>query len=545
MRLSPSHRARPGRAGRRHLRALVAVMVAFASLFAALPAFAGELRVGVFVGNNAGRPSEQELIFAAADARKMRDLFEQFGGVQDVVLLENEPRRAVVGALQGLHKRIVDARNQGDHTTLFFYYSGHGDKDALHLGSTDLTHVELRSLLDDSGADVRIAMLDACQSGGVIRAKGGTRGPSFDFAVDVVSAKGTAFLTSSAASELSQESAEVGGGFFTHYLHSALLGAGDANRDGEVTLPEAYQYVYGSTVFGTRDAQRAQTPEFDFDLTGAGSIAMTTLEEATSKLSFLGDLSGTYSVWDESRKRYVAEVDGSGPLHLAVRPGNYFVHKRMPGWVDEAEYQVRRGETRTVVQEDFVSVAYEQTAARGDLDRVVRRAKLPDLSLRMKLGGRTFGQGTVVGSQYIPEHGLIGVEARFQNGTSGTFWSLDFETGGGPGTLQFAERGGIPVIVQAYSGAATFGFSSKPALFRFGMGGRAQIIGFTRTFVDGTAEPQGSISLAPGIQGWAGIHPGRAVFELQHNTHIMATSFTDETPHPVYMELFFTGGYRF
>ncbi|MCB9679545.1 MAG: caspase family protein [Alphaproteobacteria bacterium] len=521
------------------------ILPVLVALFAALPAWAGELRVGVFVGNNAGRPSEQELIFAAADARKMRDLFEQFGNVQEAVLLENESRRNVVGAISGLHKRIVDARNQGDHTTLFFYYSGHGDSESLHLGSTDLTHEELRKMLDDSGADVRIAMLDACQSGGVLRAKGGVRGPSFGFAVDVSQAKGTAFLTSSAASELSQESAEVGGGFFTHYLHSALLGAGDANRDGEVTLPEAYQFVYGETVFSTRDAQRTQTPEFDFDLTGAGAIPMTTLEAATSKMSFLGDLSGTYSVWDESRKRYVAEVDGSRPIQLAVRPGSYFVHKRMPGWVDEAEYQVRRGETRTVVQEDFVSVPYEQTAARGDLDRVVRRAKLPDVSLRMMIGGRSFGDGTVVGSQYIPQHGLLGVEARFQNGTSATYWSVDFQTGGGPGTLNFAELGQVPVIVQAYSGAVTFGFTSKPALFQFGMGGRAQVIGFTRHFVNGTVEPQSSLSLAPGIQGWAGIHPGRAVVELQHHTHIMATSFTDDRPHPAYMELYLTAGYRF
>lgn len=520
-------------------------LVLLGSLLTALPAWSSELRIGVFVGNDVGRPSEQELIFASSDAKKMRDTFQQFGALQDSILLENEGRRAVVGAIQGIHKRIVDARNRGDHTTLFFFYSGHGDDEALHLGSTDLLHTDLRRLLDSSGADVRIAMLDACQSGGVIRDKGGSRGPAFDFAVDVVQAKGTAFLTSSAANELSQESAEVGGGFFTHYLHSALLGAGDTNRDGEVTLPEAYQYVYGETVFGTRGAERAQTPEFDFDLTGAGSIALTTLEAADSRMNFLGDLEGTYSVWDESRKRYVAEVDGSGALHLAVRPGTYYVHKRLPGWVDEAMYQVRRGETRTVATEDFTSVPYAQTAARGDLDRIVRRSKLPDLSLRIQLGVRTFGDQTITGSRYIPPHGTLGVEARFLNGTGNTFWGIDFQTGGGPGTLTFEQLGEVDIVIQSYAGAATFGFTSKPALFRVGMGGRAQIIGFGRSFVDGTAESQGSISLAPGIQGWAGIHPGHAVFEVQHNTQFMATTFTPEVGHPIYMEFFLSGGYRF
>ncbi len=523
------------------IRALLLLCTLF-SLFGS-DARAGELRVGVFVGNDYGRNSEQELLFASRDARKMHDLFEEVGRVHEAILLTNEPRRNVVSAIEGLHKRIVDARNDGDHTTLLFYYSGHGDDQSLHLGTTDLMLDDLRELLDDSGADVRIAMLDACQSGAVIRNKGGTRGPSFDFAVDVVQAKGTAYLTSSAASELSQESAEVGGGFFTHYLHSALLGAGDANRDGEVTLPEAYQYVYGETVFGTRDTKRSQTPEFDFDLTGAGTIAMTTLEAASSQLAFLGDLSGAYSVWDENRKRYVAEVDGSRPIHLAVRPGEYYIHRRMPGWVDEARYQVRRGETRTVVTEDFVSVPYEETAARGDLDRVVRRARLPNLSLRMMLGFRAFGE--TIGTQYIPPHGVLGVEARFQRGTSLTYWALDFQTGGGPGTLTFPERGPVDVILQSYSGSGTFGFSSKPGLFQFGMGGRAQVIGFSRSFVDGIAEPQGSISLAPGIQGWAAIQPGRAIIELRHNTQIMATGFTEDNRHPLFMEFFLVGGYRF
>ena len=43
--------------------------------------------------------------------------------------------------------------------------------------------------------------------------------------------------------------------------------------------------------------------------------------------------------------------------------------KSVAGWVDEAEYHVRRGETLTVFEEDFVSVSYEDTAAKGDLDR--------------------------------------------------------------------------------------------------------------------------------------------------------------------------------
>jgi uncharacterized caspase-like protein len=59
-----------------------------------------------------------------------------------------------------------------------------------------------------------------------------------------VDASGEVVITSSSADELSQESDEVGGSYFTHYLLSGLRGAADTSGDGEVTLDEAYRYVY-------------------------------------------------------------------------------------------------------------------------------------------------------------------------------------------------------------------------------------------------------------------------------------------------------------
>lgn len=519
----------------------------FVLLVLASFAQAAELRLGLFVGNNEGRGTDQDLVFAAYDARKMRDLFVEFGQLEggDAVLLQNDNRRNVVQTLEGFQHRIRQANERGDHTTLFFYYSGHGSDEGLHLGATLVSHDELRSLLEASGADVRVAMLDACQSGGAVRQKGGMRGPSFSFAVESTSVRGTAFLTSSAASELSQESSEVGGGFFTHYLHTALSGAADHNRDGEVTLTEAQSYVYRETLFATRETERTQTPVFDYDLTGAGSVTLTSLEANSSKLNFLGDLSGSYSVWDESRKRYVAQLDGNASNQLGVRPGTYYIHKRMPGWVDEAQYVVRRGETRTIAEEDFVSVPFEKTAARGDLNRVVRRAKMPDLAMRTFIGIRSFGDQTVVGSKYIPTHGVVGLGLRFQNNSSVTYWGADFLTGAGTGTLDFENLGQIKVGVQSYSLAANFGISTPPRLFRIGVGARAEGVIFARTFPDGTAKSQSSFGLAPGVQGWLGLHPGRWSFDFQHHLMIMAMAFTDANRHPLFGELLITVGYRF
>jgi len=511
------------------------------------PALASdEVRIGIFAGNNEGSASDLPLLFAVSDAKKMHDLFVAYGHIKpaDAILLENGSRHTVEKAFDSIHKKLVNAKNAGKATAVVFYYSGHGDESALHLGSTQIAHEELRRWLDNSSADVQIAMLDACQSGSAIRTKGGTRGPSFGFAVEVERTHGTAILTSSAASELSQESAEVGGGFFTHYLSSALLGAADVDRDGEVSLTEAYAHVHGETAFGTRVTQGAQNPRYDFDLVGAGSYTLTTLEASSAYLSFQGTLEGTYSVWDESRKRYVAEVDGAKTAQLAVRPGIYYVHRRMPGWMDEAHYSVRNGETLAVYTEDFRPVSYESTAAKGDLDRVVRRAKLPALSMRLNLGARTFGGDSEITRQYVSEHALLGIEARFMK-FGRTWFGFDLLNGSSRGQLTFDEFGTLPVTVGSTSGGASVGFVTAPNMVRAGMGGKAEIVAIRRTFVGGELGPQSTVSVAGGMASFLGLYHGRFSFEIQLNLLMMATSFDDLTNRPVYAEPLLSFGYRF
>ena len=63
--------------------------------------------------------------------------------------------------------------------------------------------------------------------------------------------QGTAFVTSTAVGEAAQESASIGGSFFTHHLDIALRGAGDADGDGRITLAEAFRYTAARTLAGT------------------------------------------------------------------------------------------------------------------------------------------------------------------------------------------------------------------------------------------------------------------------------------------------------
>ncbi|MEZ4287262.1 MAG: hypothetical protein R3A47_03760 [Polyangiales bacterium] len=60
-----------------------------------------------------------------------------------------------------------------------------------------------------------------------------------------------------------QTDARVGtlkGSFFTHYLVTAMLGAADMDRDGQVDLREAYQYAFENTI---RASSRMISPAFN------------------------------------------------------------------------------------------------------------------------------------------------------------------------------------------------------------------------------------------------------------------------------------------
>jgi len=528
------------------VRALLCAAASVCLLMLAPEAFANHFRYGLFVGNNEGLASDTPLMFAASDAVKMRDLFVEYGEMRssDTELVIDGSARQVQAALDRLSSKIRQNRDDGHETSVVFYYSGHGDAVALHLGSSRLEHVNLRTWLENSGADVRLAFIDACQSGGLLRKKGGTRGPPMAFQVAIDDTRGTAILTSSAASELSQESVQVGGGFFTHYLHTALTGGADRNRDGVVTLTETNAYVHTETAFGTRDTPGSQTPRFDFDLVGSGDFVLTELEEATSHLSFLGELEGTFAVWDASRKRYVAEVNGTSEAEIAIRPGTFYVHRRMPGWVDEARYTVRRGETRSVFEEDFTSVSYESVASRGDLERVARRSRLPDLTLRLVMGVRSFGAKGVYAQEYVPGHGVGGIEARFISKRS-PYWGFDVLTGSITESLDFGEVGAIPVRASSSSAGLNAGFATGPRLLRAGLGGKAEFIGFSRAFPDRELGAQRSMGLSAGGGAWLGLHHGRFTGDVQLATLMLFQRWDEQPGWPIYSEFTLQLGYRF
>jgi hypothetical protein len=343
-------------------------LIAAAIVLPALAAAQVE-RFAVVLGNDAGQPPDLPLRWAEADATRVAAVLQEVGGVrpENMVVLRGLPADAARRALIAVNDRIRDA---GTRSVLFVYYSGHADAEALHLGRTSLAVRELEQLVRGSAASFRLLVVDACRSGALTRVKGGTPIPPFDLRVsERVPGEGAVFLTSSSASEDSQESDELQGSFFTQAFVSGLLGAADANGDARVTLEEAYRHAYDATVRGSsRTIAGLQHPTFQYDVRGQGDVVLTTLSgndatrawlvfpEALTWLVFQGSAEGPV----------VAEIaKGDRTRRLNVRAGTYFVRGRGADALLEGKASAASGATVAVDPARLERTAYARLVRKG------------------------------------------------------------------------------------------------------------------------------------------------------------------------------------
>ncbi len=360
------------------VRPVVRIGWILSGLFALLwgsPAIADDLRIAVVVGNNQGHDPEETLRYAERDARKVHGVLTELGAFSSKHsrLLLDADAGEVWKAIRGVEKQIAKQRRaSGEKALLLFFYSGHAEGDELELGDTSLRFGELMAFLRKSSADVRLAFLDSCQSGKLIAAKGGRRGPGFEIRVtDQITSQGYAIITSSAHDELSQESAEIRGAFFTHYLVSALRGAGDKSGDGRVTLNEAYRYAYERTLARTSTTiGGSQHPMYEFELSGRGEIVLTQTAQARSRISVTLPEPGRVLLMDQAGVTILAEAEvlPAKTAVFAVPPGQYSAYLLS---ADEhirlAHVRVAAGERATLASDDFQTAVLENAVAKGGL----------------------------------------------------------------------------------------------------------------------------------------------------------------------------------
>lgn len=507
-------------------------------------------RLALIVANHEGGGELPKLRYAGRDGQRLADVLVDLGGFQraDILSVIDGESGDVLSTLDEMERRVAQAKGDGDEVVFLFYYSGHAQNGVLRLGETQLDMQSVRRHLEQSSADVRIAFIDSCGAGAMTREKGGSLAPPFVVAVDEgLSARGQVIITSSSASEVSQESDEIQGSFFTHYLATGLRGDADRDKDGKVTLDEAYAYSYGRTVAATSVTRSgAQHPTYSYDLHGAGDVTLAEPGGADVLIDFPAEAHGRYFVVDLDRQLFVAEVEknAGNASRIALPRGQYAIKKRMDSHLLMTRLSAREKGVFTLDEGAMERVSFADDYAKGTpilSDRLVDEV---GFSLSMGVGAQLVLDPGDDGDLF-PGLPYVVVEARGKNLVGDHLMtSADVALGGTqidrdvPGGTLAADvlhvQAGINVLW------ATRVFDDEVLLAG---GGRVAAMYWQHTFRDPAALPAGVedaqwyLDFAPGLvgmAGWSFANWGHA--EVTARSSVMV--YTYDTVRPVFpMEL--------
>lgn len=331
----------------------------------------------ISVGNNRGRSDEPALRFAERDAEQVADVLRRLGRMapENSTLLLGEDaddlRRVLLAA--NVRLRTSASRQEGD--ALIVFYSGHADAAGLHLGETVLPYTELEALVAGSPARVRLLVIDSCRSGGITRIKGAKPTPAFAIRIDQrLEAEGMAIITSSSGTEDSQESDTLEASFFTHHLLTALRGAADLDRDGRVTLNEAYGYAYRGTLRSTGRTARLQHPTYSYELKGKGDFPLTFPAHAGSEFGQLTiSEPGSYLVLEGGQygtavAELLVETEGT---RMLLSPGHYLVRRRSDTSYREYALDLSGGHRVALEALTFDEITYARLLRKGGGSRAL------------------------------------------------------------------------------------------------------------------------------------------------------------------------------
>lgn len=249
-------------------------------------------RLAILVGVNRGLEDEKPLRYAARDAREMATLLRSSGAFDKdrIYLHADESLERIKATLGEVAGRVKELKKGGAETLVLFFYSGHGSAGALHIQGRKYPRDEIAQYISALGSDLKIVILDACESGDFLRQKGGrlleSEGVSLE---DSLRSRGTIFLSSSSSGEMSQESEEYRGAVFSHHLMNGMRGLADYDRDRSVTLMEAFDYARETTrMEKISGRERVQNPAFDFDLVGETDPVLTRIPSGRARLTLTG-----------------------------------------------------------------------------------------------------------------------------------------------------------------------------------------------------------------------------------------------------------------
>ncbi len=322
-----------------------------------LPAVSDIHRVALIVGNDNGLENEHPLKYASRDARMMADILINSGGFESerVYLQINQPMPHLKSVFKEIIARLKEFKIQNEKVLFFLYYSGHGSKSALHIEGEHLHKNTLQNYIQSLSAHLKIGVIDACESGNLLRQKGGKLIQHHQIEkVDEIKNKGTIMFSSSSKGELAQESEHYRGAVFTHHLINGLKGGADYNNDLSVSLWEAFHYANVCTKRENIHGKLGQqNPNFDFDIVGASDLVLTTLQPSNSRILFAQFPRRTIEIRDAESMTLEAKVHLSGRdtvyfqcpskrYVISFEKGNqYFVHMLDMTWKNQSKISLK------------------------------------------------------------------------------------------------------------------------------------------------------------------------------------------------------------
>jgi len=330
-------------------------------------------RFSFIVGANRGGRDRAVLRYAVDDARAVRKVLEEMGGISpgECVFLEDPTAASFLAEMRALGETVDRARREYRRVEVIFYYSGHSDEENIFLGEERISYLEFRDLITSMKADVRIAILDSCASGAFTLPKGVVKKPPFllDTAYDM---KGYAFMTSSAASEAAQESGRIKRSFFTHNLISGMRGAADMNQDGRITLNEAYQFAFDGTLTQTEKTMAGpQHPSRQIQMSGTGDVIITEIGKSEAVLTIPRDVPGRIFIHDRDQRLVVELNKAAGrEVSIGLEAGPYRIIRIAAGLIEETKITLADGMTAVAERAAFQKTDKVPTAVRGGLDSV-------------------------------------------------------------------------------------------------------------------------------------------------------------------------------
>lgn len=322
----------------------------------------------IVVGSNPGGEGQETLRFAERDAANVAAVLKDLGGYPagNVTLLLRPRGSELMTVLDRVESQLLADHARGLQSVVLFYYSGHAKAAALELGRDQVLLTTLRERIDALPATLKVVILDACQSGAFSGIKGVEPAANFSYnSVARLDAAGVAVMASSSSTELSQESERLGASYFTHHLLVALRGAGDGNRDGKVSLDEAYRYAYHRTLASTaRTAVGRQHVTLETDLKGKGEVPLTYPAKADARLSLPATLVAEVVI--QSGDAIIAEVHKArGAIELALPRGPYRLLVRQGDRLQQCDVALPPGRATALDLTGCRHVALEDEASKG------------------------------------------------------------------------------------------------------------------------------------------------------------------------------------